>query len=70
MDFTLTEEQVAIRATCRAFAEQEIQPRAQEMDRTGEFPYALIRSMGEMGLLGLPFPEHYGGAGADFLSSF
>src|SRR6266446_1844856 len=68
MNFTLNEEQLAIRDTCREFAEQEIKPLAEEMDRTGEFPYALIRKMGELGLLGLPFPEEYGGAGADFLS--
>lgn len=68
MDFSLNEEQLAIRETCREFAEQEIKPRAEEMDRTGKFPYALIKQMGELGLLGLPFPEKYGGAGADFLS--
>src|SRR5579864_166331 len=68
MDFTLNEEQLAIRETCRDFAEQEIRPRAEEMDRTGEFPYDIVRKMGELGLLGLPFPEEYGGAGADFLS--
>src|SRR2546428_10286673 len=68
MDFTLNEEQQAIRETCRDFAEQEIKPLAEEMDRTGEFPYKLVRKMGELGLLGLPFPEEYGGAGADFLS--
>ncbi len=68
MDFSLNEEQAAIRDTCRDFAEQEIQPRAEEMDRTGEFPYDIVRKMGELGLLGLPFPEEYGGAGADFLS--
>ncbi|HEY0757236.1 MAG TPA: acyl-CoA dehydrogenase family protein [Ktedonobacteraceae bacterium] len=68
MDFSLDEEQLAIRDTCREFAEQEIKPRAEEMDRTGEFPYTLIKHMGELGLLGLPFPEKYGGAGADFLS--
>ncbi len=68
MDFTLNEEQLAIRNTCREFAEQEIQPIAEQMDATGQFPYALIRQMGELGLLGLPFPEEYGGAGADFLS--
>src|SRR5260221_11954173 len=68
MDFTLNEEQLAIRDTCRAFAEQEIKPVAEEMDRTGDFPYTIIRKMGELGLLGLPFPEEYGGAGADFLS--
>src|SRR2546430_16978468 len=68
MDFTLNEEQQAIRDTCREFAEQEIKPLAEEMDRTGEFPYELVRKMGELGLLGLPFPEEYGGLGADFLS--
>jgi short/branched chain acyl-CoA dehydrogenase len=68
MDFTLNEEQQAIRDTCRDFAEQEIKPLAEEMDRTGEFPYEVVRKMGELGLLGLPFPEEYGGAGADFLS--
>ena len=68
MDFTLNEEQLAIKNTCREFAEQEIKPLAEEMDRTGEFPYGLVRKMGELGLLGLPFPEEYGGAGADFLS--
>jgi len=68
MDFTLNEEQLAIRDTCRDFAEQKIKPRAEEMDRTGEFPYELIRKMGALGLLGLPFPEEYGGAGAEFLS--
>ena len=68
MDFSLNEEQLAIRATCREFAEQEIRPRAEEMDHTGAFPYDLIKQMGELGLLGLPFPEEYGGAGADFLS--
>jgi short-chain 2-methylacyl-CoA dehydrogenase len=68
MDFSLNEEQTAIRETCRDFAEQEIKPRAEEMDRTGKFPYDIVRKMGELGLLGLPFPEEYGGAGADFLS--
>lgn len=68
MDFTLNDEQVAIRDTCREFAEREIKPRAEEMDATGEFPYGLIRQMGELGLMGLPFPEAYGGADADFLS--
>jgi short-chain 2-methylacyl-CoA dehydrogenase len=68
MDFTLNEEQEAIRETCRDFAQQEIKPLAAEMDASGVFPYALIAQMGELGLLGLPFPEEYGGAGADFLS--
>ena len=68
MDFSLNEEQLAIKNTCREFAEQEIKPLAEEMDRTAEFPYELVRKMAELGLLGLPFPEEYGGAGADFLS--
>lgn len=68
MDFELNDEQKAIRDTCREFAEQEIKPLAAEMDESGAFPYGLIHKMGELGLLGLPFPEEYGGAGADFLS--
>lgn len=68
MDFSLNEEQTAIRQTCRDFAEQEIKPRAEAMDAQGMFPYQLVQQMGEIGLLGLPFPEEYGGAGADFLS--
>src|SRR5437762_3566579 len=68
MDFTLNDEQQAIRDTSREFAEQEIKHIAEELDATGKFPYGLIRKMGELGLLGLPFPEEYGGAGADFLA--
>lgn len=68
MDFTLSAEQQMIRNLCREFAEEEIKPHAEELDRTGEFPYAIVRKMAELGLFGLPFPEEYGGAGADFLS--
>ncbi len=68
MDFTLSAEQQMIRDMCREFAEEEIKPRAEEMDHTGAFPYDIIAKMAELGLLGLPFPEDYGGAGADFLS--
>jgi short-chain 2-methylacyl-CoA dehydrogenase len=68
MDFTLSAEQQMIRSLCREFAEEEIKPHAEEMDRTGQFPYDIIRKMAELGLFGLPFPEEYGGAGGDFLS--
>lgn len=68
MDFTLTDEQTMIRDMCREFAEEEIKPRAEEMDRTAEFPIEIVRKMGELGLLGLPFPEDEGGAGADYVS--
>src|SRR2546429_8306103 len=70
MDFSLNEEQLAIRDTCREFAEQEIKPIAEDMDRTGAFPYQLIHKMAELGLLGLPFPEEYGGGGGGFLFYF
>jgi short-chain 2-methylacyl-CoA dehydrogenase len=68
MDFTLTEEQTAIRATCREFAEDAIKPIAQRIDEHSEFPLDLVKEMGRMGLMGLPIPEEYGGAGADFLA--
>ncbi len=68
MDFTLSDEQEAIRATCREFAEQEIKPVAEQLDAAGQFPYDLVQKMAALGLFGLPFPEAYGGAGADFLS--
>jgi len=57
-----------IRDMCREFAEEEIKPHAEEMDRSGAFPYEIVHKMADLGLLGLPFPEEYGGAGADFLS--
>lgn len=68
MDFSLSAEQQMIHDMCREFADEEIRPRAEEMDRTAEFPYDIVRKMAALGLLGLPFPEEYGGAGADFLS--
>jgi short/branched chain acyl-CoA dehydrogenase len=68
MDFDLSEEQKAIQALCRDFAENEVAPRAEEMDRNEQFPYDLVRKMAELGLFGLPFPEQYGGAGGDTVS--
>ncbi len=68
MDFTLTEEQRAIRDLAREFAQKEIAPYAAEWDRTHEFPGEVYCKMAGAGLLGLPFPEEYGGAGADAVS--
>lgn len=65
MDFTLTEEQRAIRDLAREFAQREIVPCAAEWDRTREFPAEVYRRLGAAGLMGLPFPEEYGGGGAD-----
>lgn len=68
LDFELTEEQAAIRGTCREFAREVVAPQAAEWDRRQEFPYPLVAQMAELGLFGLPFPESVGGAGADFIS--
>jgi len=68
MDFDLTEEQQEFRKAVREFAEEVIAPRAEEMDRLAEFPLDIVKQMGEMGLFGLPFPEEYGGQGADFFT--
>jgi len=68
MDFELTEEHRMIRRMVRDFAEKEIAPRAEEIDETDRFPADLFRRMGDLGILGLPFPEEYGGAGGDYTS--
>ncbi|MEN9935336.1 MAG: hypothetical protein RLZZ387_1915 [Chloroflexota bacterium] len=69
MDFDLTEDQLAVRRLVREFAEGEIAPRARHVDETGEFPAETFRKMGELGLMGLPFAEEHGGAGADSVSA-
>jgi alkylation response protein AidB-like acyl-CoA dehydrogenase len=68
MDFELTDEQRLLRDTVRDFARQEVAPVAEELDRTHSFPYELVANMGELGLMGIPFPEEYGGGGADTLA--
>ena len=68
MNFDLTDEQKAIRQTVREFAVERVMPRAEEMDREEAFPYDLVKEMADLGLMGLPFPEQYGGAGADTVS--
>jgi alkylation response protein AidB-like acyl-CoA dehydrogenase len=68
VNFELSEEQQLIRQTVRDFAQKEIAPRSAEIDRTGEFPHDIFQKMAGLGLLGLPFPEEYGGAGADAVS--
>ncbi|HHY73247.1 MAG TPA: acyl-CoA dehydrogenase [Bacillus bacterium] len=68
MNFELTKEQQMIRDMVRAFAEKEVAPKAEYVDRTSEFPADTFKKMGELGLLGIPFPENYGGSGGDTIS--
>jgi alkylation response protein AidB-like acyl-CoA dehydrogenase len=68
MDFRLTEEQEAFRRTVARFVETEVAPAADALDARGEFPAALFRRLGELGYLGLRYPEAYGGAGADMVT--
>src|SRR3954463_5245219 len=68
VNLDLPEDHRLFRDTVREFAEGEIAPIAEELDRTSTFPLEELRKAGELGLLGIPFPEEYGGAGADTLS--
>ncbi|MHC3438387.1 acyl-CoA dehydrogenase [Natrialbaceae archaeon A-gly3] len=68
MDFTLSPEQEQIRDMVAEFVDEEIVPIADEIDHEDEFPHDLVREMSELGLMGMPFPEEYGGAGLDYHS--
>ncbi len=68
MDFKLTEEQHAIQELVRDFAEKEIAPCAAEIDKRDKFPEEIFHKMGAQGLMGVPFPEQYGGGSADTVS--
>jgi butyryl-CoA dehydrogenase len=68
MDFDLSDEQRAIQSLCRDFAREEVAPLAEALDREERFPYEIVAKMASLGLMGLPFPEQYGGAGADTVS--
>jgi short/branched chain acyl-CoA dehydrogenase len=68
MQFDLTDEQQDIRRLVRDFADGEVRPVAEELDREKRFPYEIVAKLGELGLMGIPFPEEYGGGGADYLS--
>ncbi len=68
MDFQLSDEQRLLRGTVRDFARAEVAPVAEELDRTKAFPYEIVAKLGELGLMGIPFPEEHGGGGGDTLS--
>ena len=68
MNFDLTDEQKAIQQLCREFAREEVAPMAEALDASATFPYDIVKKMAALGLMGLPFPEKYGGGGADTVS--
>ena len=68
MDFSLTNEQMMIREMVRDFAVKEVKPLAIELDKEAKFSTHLFKRMGELGLLGIPFPEKYGGIGSDTIA--
>ena len=68
MLFQTTPAQEELRAKIRAFAEEEIKPIAFQLDQNNEFPDEAVRKLGELGLMGIPYPQEYGGAGLDALS--
>ena len=70
MNFQLNEEQQFVIKTVRDFAQREVKPMAAEIDENHRFPHETVAKMAEMGMLGIPFPKEYGGAGGDYLSYY
>jgi alkylation response protein AidB-like acyl-CoA dehydrogenase len=68
VDLDLSQEHELIRSTVREFAQGRVAPVAEELDRESRFPYELVAELADLGLMGMPIPEEYGGAGADTLS--
>ncbi len=68
MNYELTEEQQLLRRTVRDFADSRVAPVAEALDREQRFPYELVGEMADLGLMGIPISEEYGGAGADTIS--
>jgi alkylation response protein AidB-like acyl-CoA dehydrogenase len=68
VDFQLNDDQRAIRRLARDFAENEVKPVAAELDREKRFPYETVAKLGELGMMGMPFSQEYGGGGTDYIS--
>jgi len=68
MDFNLGDEHRLIQRTVREFATQEVAPVAEELDREKRFPYEVVRKLADLNLMGIPFPQEYGGGGGDSLA--
>ena len=66
--FELTEEQLMVQNMCREFAQKELKEQAVEIDRTHRFPLETTKKLGELGILGVVYPQEYGGAGMDYMS--
>ena len=69
MNFDLIEEHKMIRDMAKDFADEVIAPSAEEMERTGQYPYDIMNKMAELGMMGIPFPEKYGGSGGDWVGT-
>jgi alkylation response protein AidB-like acyl-CoA dehydrogenase len=68
MRFDLSDDHKAIQRLVRDFADGEVRPAAEHLDRTKSFPYEIVAKLGELNLMGIPFPEEYGGGGGDSLA--
>jgi short/branched chain acyl-CoA dehydrogenase len=68
MDFDLSPDHELIRRTVREFAQGEVAPVAEELDRTKSFPYEIVAKLAKLGMMGIPFPQEYGGGGGDTLA--
>jgi alkylation response protein AidB-like acyl-CoA dehydrogenase len=68
VNFDLSDDHRLLQETVRDFARNEVAPVAEELDREKRFPYEIVGKLGELGLMGIPFPEEYGGAGGDSLA--
>src|SRR3954469_2787078 len=68
VDFDLTDEQRSIQRLVRDFADQEVRPVAEELDKEKRFPYEIVEKLGDLGIMGIPYPEEYGGGGAGTLA--
>ena len=68
MEFSYSREQEMVKKMLKEFAETEIEPIAEQMDVEAAYPYETVAKLGKLGVMGMPFPAEYGGAGADYLT--
>ena len=68
MHFEMTKQQEMVRRMVRKFAENEVEPLAEIIDREARFPHETVEKAGKLGIMGMPFPKEYGGAGADYVA--